>query len=95
MKTKQKRGGLIIIVFLLGLAFIYQYRLLQKKRSLLAAKKEILIFGKRIKENGILIQENEALIASLYDRQSEVEKIRLNNKMLLEENKRLLYEFHS
>lgn len=88
-KTKQERGGLIIIVFLLGLAFIYQYRLLRKKRSLLAAKKEILIFGKRIKENEIQIRENEALIASLYDRQSEVEKIRLNNKMLLEENKRL------
>lgn len=88
-KAKQEQVGLIIIIFLSGIALVYQYCLLRKEKLLVVTKEEVRHCNMRIEENEIKLKKNEQLIISLYDQLSKVNEIRLNRAALLLENKRL------
>ena len=63
-----------------------QYRVLRKEKSLAHAREQIRIYKESIKENENRIKENEQLIATLNNKQQEIDEIVSENKSLLDQN---------
>lgn len=85
-KTNQEIIGLFVTAVLLILIIVYQYRVLRKEKSLAHAREQIRIYKESIKENENRIKENEQLIATLNNKQQEIDEIVSENKSLLDQN---------
>ena len=85
-KTNQEIIGLFVTAVLLILIIVYQYRVLRKEKSLAHAREQIRIYKESIRENENRIKENEQLIATLNNKQQEIDEIVSENKSLLDQN---------
>lgn len=85
-KTNQEIIGLFVTAVLLILIIVYQYRVLRKEKSLAHAREQIRIYKESIKENENRIKENEQLMATLNNKQQEIDEIVSENKSLLDQN---------
>lgn len=77
---------MFVTAVLLILIIVYQYRVLRKEKSLAHAREQIRIYKESIKENENRIKENEQLIATLNNKQQEIDEIVSENKSLLDQN---------
>ena len=85
-KTNQEIIGLFVTAVLLILIIVYQYRVMRKEKSLAHAREQIRIYKESIRENENRIKENEQLIATLNNKQQEIDEIVSENKSLLDQN---------
>ncbi len=85
-KTNQEIIGLFVTAVLLILIIVYQYRVLRKEKSLAHAREQIRIYKESIRENENRIKENKQLIATLNNKQQEIDEIVSENKSLLDQN---------
>lgn len=85
-KAHHERIGLVLIICLIAMILIYQYRLLRKRRLLNEAQISLQLYTKQIKENMKLIAENEKRISSLTVQCAEVEGMRKLNDKLRDQN---------
>ena len=77
---------MFVTAVLLILIIVYQYRVLRKEKSLAHAREQIRIYKESIKENENRIKENEQLMATLNNKQQEIDEIVSENKSLLDQN---------
>ena len=73
---------MFVVGALLVLIIVYQYRVLRKEKSLAHAREQILIYKRSISENENRIKENEQLIATLNNKQLEIDEIVLELSLI-------------
>lgn len=88
-KSQQKMIGLVLILILLGLVVIFQYRLMKRTKSLQKAKEMILFCETQLSINEEQILKNDELIASLSQDTEKMAELRLRNEDLCRKNEDL------
>lgn len=89
-------AGIIVLIIVVILIFVYQRKLLKKERSVQKAKEQLHLRSLQLSENESVIAENEQLINTLStqldesgDLKQEIDELTGNNEALKQENKTL------
>ncbi len=89
-------AGIVVLIIVVILIFVYQRKLLKKERSVQKAKEQLQLRSIQLSENESVIAENEQLINTLSaqldesgDLKQEIDELNQNNEKLKQENKTL------
>lgn len=89
LKQRSLWGGIILLMIVAVMIFIYQRKLLKKERIVQQAKEQLRLRSLQLSENESIINKNEELIKELSEQLDESGDYQQEINVLVEENKKL------
>jgi len=90
MKQRLLWAGIVVLLGVILIVFVYQRKLLKKERSFQKAKEQLRLHTLQLSENEAIIRKNEELIVSLSSQLDENDDLKQEISQLYEDNEALI-----